>query len=382
MLVTGGDYVGPLAALRALREAGYEPWVTVFGPRAYAARSRAAAGVVVVPDPAGDPDGFVEKVADAAAHLSVAAVLPGTEKALVAVAGRADRFPPGVALGVCPPAAVERATDKALLVRLAGAAGLDAPPTRVATLSGAWAEDLDHPLPAVVKPLRSDTETGDGRLRHSSARKVESLAELHRALAALPEQRGLVQPFLPGRLTALAGVFWNGEVVAAVRQRAYRLWPSDCGEMAYAETIPREDRLERAVGRLLELIGWEGIFQVQFIEHRGRRCLIDLNPRIYGSLALALGAGQNLIGIWTDLLLGRTPGVDGYRTGIRFRREELDVRAIGSAIVKGQLGSAVAGILPRRRTVHAIFDRTDPMPIGAALWVLLDRITGGPSTSL
>jgi len=35
--------------------------------------------------------------------------------------------------------------------------------------------------------------------------------------------------------------------------------------------------------------------------------VIDVNPRIYGAIGLAIAAGQNLPAIWTDLLLGRTP---------------------------------------------------------------------------
>ena len=47
-------------------------------PWALGARSRAAAGLVEVPDARTAPDRFVGAVADAARRLEAAAVLPGT----------------------------------------------------------------------------------------------------------------------------------------------------------------------------------------------------------------------------------------------------------------------------------------------------------------
>ena len=55
--------------------------------------------------------------------------------------------------------------------------------------------------------------------------------------------------------------------------------PPVCGVSAYAETIPRDTaRLEERIARLLQSIGWSGIFQVQFIRSGDRHYLIDLNP--------------------------------------------------------------------------------------------------------
>jgi predicted ATP-grasp superfamily ATP-dependent carboligase len=77
--------------------------------------------------------------------------------------------------------------------------------------------------------------------------------------------------------------------------------------------------LELGVGRLLKEIGWSGVFHVQFVrDQRDKHYLIDLNLRIYGSLALAVGAGLNLPGIWVDLLLCRRPDVAHYRVGSRY----------------------------------------------------------------
>jgi predicted ATP-grasp superfamily ATP-dependent carboligase len=363
VLVSGGEYVGVLAAVRGLRAAGYEPWVTVTTRRGYARYSRAVGGSTLVPDPARDPGGFVGAVTDAVERLPAAAFLPGTETALHSLAARRDRFPAGVALGICPPEAVEAATDKSILGTLAAEAGLETPPTLHVSAPELNGHGAAIGFPAVVKPLRSELDGGNGAMRHWAARRVESESELASALGELPGGSGLLQSFIPGRVTAVGGVFWEGEIVAAVHQAAERIWPVDCGVISYATTVARDGELEDALARLLARIGWQGLFQVQFVEYGAQRYLIDLNPRIYGSLALALAAGQNLTGIWVDLLLGRSPTIGGYRTGVRYRAEELDFRALAKLARRGRIGELTRGLVPRPRTVHAVFARDDPLPL-------------------
>src|SRR5919201_5181611 len=97
VLLVGDEYYASLAAVRALREGGYEPWLAVSKPRTYAERSRATAGTVLVPAPAAGPEALVGAVAASARQLGAVAVLPGMEPALLALAGRRDTFPPEVA---------------------------------------------------------------------------------------------------------------------------------------------------------------------------------------------------------------------------------------------------------------------------------------------
>src|SRR3954470_14604485 len=93
VLLTGSEHPAGLAALRALDRAGFEVWAAVQTRTSLGARSRAAAGLVDVPDPRTEPHDFVDALAEASRRMHVAAVLPGTEAALLALAGHEDRFP-------------------------------------------------------------------------------------------------------------------------------------------------------------------------------------------------------------------------------------------------------------------------------------------------
>jgi predicted ATP-grasp superfamily ATP-dependent carboligase len=364
ILVTADERYAVLAGLRALRAGGYRPWVAASRRGTYATRSRAAAGTILVPDPSEDQAAFVDALAATAERLSASALLPTSESALLALAGTSHRFPTTTAVGADSREIVRRATAKPELMKLASLAGLRVPNTTTITQADLNGRKLDISLPAVVKPLRSETPGKDGRLQYASAQAVRTPAELEAVVHLLPGSSWLVQPCLPGKLRAVSGVAWQGDLVCAVHQCADRTYPL-LGPSAYAVTIPPDDELEKSVARLLELVGFSGIFQVQFISS-DVNYFIDFNPRMYGSLALAVGAGLNLPVIWADLLVGRSPTVRGYRCNVRYRSEERDARALVTAFLRGERRVAMKGILPRRRTVHAVFSLWDPMPFAAS----------------
>ena len=353
---------GVLAGLRALRSAGYEPWVAVTGRDAYSRRSRACAGVVTVPDPSVDRDAYAAALARASSGLDVAAVMPGTELGLVALSMSAEAFPPGIALGTCDPDAVRRATDKLQLEQLAIDAGLATPPSRHIRHSELESR-VEVPLPAIVKAARTRTPTADGGFASSFAQRVVNRRELLDAVAKVPGEVALIQPALEGELRASCGVAWGGEVVAIVHQAARRIYPPGCGITAFADTVPPDPPVESGVRRLIAALEWSGIFQVQFVHSAGVSYLIDINPRIYGSLRLAVAAGLNLPAIWADLLLGRTPRNGNYRVGAHFRSEERDFALLGMSVLARDWSTVIDVLRPRRGTTHALCSQTDPLPL-------------------
>ena len=94
VLVTGGDHTGSLAAVRALRAAGHEPWVGAVSGGGYAARSRAAAGVVALPYSGSEPAAFRDQLVGAFERLGAVA---SHETVLVQGAGPVGLYATAVA---------------------------------------------------------------------------------------------------------------------------------------------------------------------------------------------------------------------------------------------------------------------------------------------
>jgi predicted ATP-grasp superfamily ATP-dependent carboligase len=351
--------MGGLAALRALSAAGHEPLVAVTSKRAHGAHSRAASGVVAVPDSRIDPRGFAEAVAIAARREKARVVLPGTEGALLAVSAHADLFGGDIRVGACSPAVTAAATDKVATLAEAAEVGIDVLSAQVLGLEGP-SDAQGLPYPVIVKPLRSELPV-HGELRRFEARRVDDHDELTLALAALPDGAGIVQEYVEGRLRTVNGVAWEGEVVAEIHKVGLRTWPAGCGPVSYAETVSPDPALGEPARALIDRLGWSGIFNLQFIEADDGCFLIDVNPRLYTSLGLAVAAGMNLPAIWVELLMGRRPEVPDYEVGVRFRTED-DLRSLVHQFKSGARLEALAGLLPQRHTAHGIVSLSDPRP--------------------
>lgn len=322
-----------VAAVRALARAGYRAVVTVTGERSAAAVSRGCAGVLRVP--AVDSPGFRAAVTTFLASERNAVVLPASDAVLVALEH------PGAAL-----------VDKGVLPGRAAAAGLAVPETQefgAADALLAAAGGLAYPV--VVK---SAVKTGTGE----NTRRVDDAAHLAAAVESLTGAV-VVQPFASGDMRAVCGVLADGQLLAVVHQAYTRIWPPGCGTASAAVTTAPDLDLEARLPRLLA--GHEGVFQVQLIGDQ----VIDVNPRVYGSLPLAVAAGADLPDIACRAATGRTPAelVRG-RPGVRYRWLEGDLRRLLHDVRGGTLrpGAAARALAPRRGTAHSIESLRDPGP--------------------
>jgi predicted ATP-grasp superfamily ATP-dependent carboligase len=370
-MLTVDESTGSLAALRALSAAGYPVWAAVSRTHTYAERSRAATGVIRLPNEQQDVPLYLEELAGAVRRVGATVLLPGTESTLQAITGNEAQFPAGVAVGTSPAAALARATDKAALPQLAQSAGLQAPVTKPLENAG------ELPFPLIAKPRHSVTLASDRLLRQDKAQTLLMPAAWRDLLNRTEGEEWVAQPRLErGRLLAICGVAWHGELVSAVHQVSDRTWPLDAGTSALARTVAPDREREEGVRRLLGELKWSGIYGMQFVECDGEAWAIDLNPRVYGSIALAIAAGHNLLDEWTRLLLGERPSPSPYRVGVRLRLEDKDVRALAVSLARGRWREGLGGMLPRRHTAHAIFAKRDPAPALGLMHEMLDAARG------
>jgi predicted ATP-grasp superfamily ATP-dependent carboligase len=340
-----GNSRSAVAAVRALDEAGYSPVVTVAARRSAAGASRSCAGVLRVP-PVGTP-GYRKAVQEYVATTPGAVVLAASDAVLIAL----DLS--GAAL-----------VDKAWLPQAAAAAGLGVPRTREFTSAAhllAAADDLEYPL-----VIKAAVKTGSSE----NTQRIEGAGELPAAVMDLSGPV-VVQPFAVGTMRAVCGVLADGRLLAAVHQTYVRIWPPDCGTASAAITTEPDHDLEERLPHLLA--GHVGVFQVQLIGDQ----VIDVNPRVYGSLPLAVAAGANLPAIACQAITGRHPsGLVRGRPGVRYRWLEGDVRRVLHDARTGALTPGAAGraLAPRRGTAHSVESLRDPGPALVRLAAVARRL--------
>jgi predicted ATP-grasp superfamily ATP-dependent carboligase len=364
ILATDAAQRANLAVIRCLAEAGFE--VTALGS------SRGDPGLwsrmpslrSVGPDPSQDRDGFlatVEQLVRAERHDIVVA---GTDASLLAISSARERFAPYVPLGLPEPELVRRALDKAYVAAEAARVGL--PPPRGRLCEGEAevvdaARELGYPV--VIKPQHTVVEVS-GRMERRASLLAQS--EDHARDAVGQTGPLIVQERVNAPVVSFGGVAARGRLLAFAISRYARTWPPLAGNVTFSRTIEPPAGLADRVEALISTLGWDGLFELELLDYGdGRYGAIDLNPRPYGSLALATAAGIPLPAIWCSRLLGqeRIPGSGGEaRIGARYRWEDADIRHLWWRSDDRDVRAALVALRPYRRVAHAYWQLRDPAP--------------------
>lgn len=276
--------------------------------------SRHASGRAVYPSPARRPEAFAQWLSTFVRAKAIDALLPmddlTSEAALLAGPACATLLPSPAAFGVF--------RDKAQTLQAAEAVGVPVPPWTVADPDPEralrQADALGYPV--VLKP------------RVSSGGRGLALAQTP---TALREYLGRPDPAAPPPLLQ-RWVGWGpqydvcllydaqGRRVAAFAQRELRHYPLAGGPSTVQESVAAPELVDLA-DRLLQRIGWVGPAEAEFrIDAAGVPRLMEVNPRYWASLALAIAAGVDFPALHVALSLGQRVQVPAaYRLGLRCR---------------------------------------------------------------
>lgn len=316
LLVDEGRDRASVAAARALVTRGWEVGSGSATP-SLSSRSRATTAWHRIAHTDDGDDAFADGVQEVVSAHGYDAVFAGWESAVVALSARRDRlsFP----LGYGPHEGILTAIDKWKLQPLAQAAGLQVPRTVIAT-----AEALDQLDEAVVVKPSSPCPA---RLAAAAFDDREGALEYARQI----ESQGghaIAQERLDGRLDAVSLVAGPDGIVSIAQQVAERMWPQPVGITARGRSVRVDSELRAAIERLLAALEWQGIAQLQFlVPADGVPRLIDFNPRMYGSLPLAVRAGANHPDTWARLTTGRPVAPSAGRPGAAYQWFSRDLRA-------------------------------------------------------
>jgi hypothetical protein len=161
----------------------------------------------------------------------------------------------------------------------------------------------------------------------SDAVEMRAAAAAIRRSGALP----LLQEPLDGVLEGVAVVIGrDGALASASYQITEAIWPRPSGVTVRARTLPIEEGPLVETLSLLRELNWFGLAQLQYLRNGDRRVLIDLNPRGYGSVALAVAAGARHPVQWArvalDLPFSEQIAISGkrYQWLARDLRSEVD----------------------------------------------------------
>jgi len=347
-------------------------------PRALALRSRWPRLRAILPDVSRDSEGFVDALLQVLADYPADVVLPGHDGSIEAIRARREEVERVSALPVASEAALDIAVDKECTLALARELGIPTPRCVVVRSDSEIESAIrDVGLPVVVKPTRSWVAQGGGGTRLTSM-AVISVDQARRAWKYIAGCGGEaeIQQWLPGRREAISCFMAQGEIWAQFAQISYREFPVLGGVSVLCESIPAPEDTGRFAELLVRAIGLEGCSMVEFRRDAdGRPALMEVNPRMGGSVALAARCGVDFPGLTYSWAMGRPLSrTEGYAIGRRLRwlsgdlwnlrasfesQGKPDVPSRASALTR-----FVVDFVARPGAIEP-FDVTDPLPAWA-----------------
>jgi predicted ATP-grasp superfamily ATP-dependent carboligase len=132
----------------------------------------------------------------------------------------------------------------------------------------------------------------------------------------------IAQEYIPGRNGfGYFALFQEGREIGYFMHERVMQFPQEGGVSVVARAI-RNDRLRDLGRRLLESLAWNGPAMVEFkrSDRDGEFYLIEINPKLWGSLDLAIQAGCNFP-VWIANLLctGKAPQEPAYMEGVTYQ---------------------------------------------------------------
>jgi predicted ATP-grasp superfamily ATP-dependent carboligase len=337
VLLLDAQYRQAVACLRAYRRAGLRVGTVACESEASwapATRSRWCAARASVPDFSDDEDAYVDAVLALVKEWEPRLVLPAHDGSIEVLRNRRHEVECLTALGLADEAALDVAVSKERTLALASQLGLVVPRSlSVGPDDDVHAAVREVGLPAILKPAESWV-VRNGTGTRLSTQAVNSVDEARRALDLVFAAGGqaLIQEWLPGRREAVTLFYANGRFWARMAQASHRDWPVLGGVSVLCETIPLEPDITKSAERLVEAIDLEGCSMVEFRRDRqGRPGLMEINPRMGGSVALAVSAGVDFPMLLLKWKLGQPlQAVTSYRLGQRLRWLPGDIRHLKS----------------------------------------------------
>jgi biotin carboxylase len=218
---------------------------------------------------------------------------------------------------------------------------------------------IDETIRALALPIVIKGAVGRGGQTTFIA---SSAAEARDALRRI-EQRGteaFAQRYIDGPTFLVGGVFHHGAPLRLYGGEKRVQFPSRTGPAAVLVSS-RDDDLIRSATRVFQAVGLTGLASADFIRDRdGRFHFLELNPRPWGSIAVARDAGVDLFGALAALWQGAIPTPDvEFREFVRSPIVPLAL-ASPAAWLSGDawraLGAAsqaiTSGAVPPRLAVH------------------------------
>ncbi|MGZ8997769.1 MAG: carboxylate--amine ligase [Allosphingosinicella sp.] len=315
VLVLGDDVRAFLGVVRSLGRRGLEVHVAPTDLASPALASVFIAAIHVLPAYSLDAAAWEAALRQLMATFDFRMVVPCSDASLIqlqhhsaALGQQSLALPNAEAFAVFTSKERTRALARQLGVPVASGQGLG-PQDRGTELTARYG------LPLLLKPVAS-YRVGDFRDKRGVV-MIRDGGQMERALADGAWSDCLVERYFPGVGIGVSVLAAKGKIVQAYQHR--RLHQStDTGVSTSRISEAVDPALLRDVERLAEAAVLDGVAMFEFRRNRssGKHVLLEVNPRFWGSLPLAIAAGADFPAMLYEQRCGRNASSTAYKSGL------------------------------------------------------------------
>lgn len=334
-----------------------------FVPRSMSFVSRYVDSHFVYPSPFREPEGFLCSVLAEIERSKAEVLIPAFEETFL-IAKHKDRFSTCVALALPDYSQILVAHNKNVWEPIARGLGIPVPASySIDTLRCGKAPHVRYPL--FVKPKQGGGAWGIHE--EGSPKELEKLLS-QATCDGKPWDRFFAQEKIVGETHCVAMLFREGRVRAKVGYKQLRDYPATGGQ-ATLRVSARHEAAESYLEQLLEHLNWHGPCQADFIIDAkcGTPHLIDINPRLWGSLTQAIASGVDFPYLIYRLAKdGDVSPVPSFKTGVVTRWIGGDLAALPARLKSSDARFQVLRDFCFPSEPTALFDdfsMTDPLPL-------------------
>jgi predicted ATP-grasp superfamily ATP-dependent carboligase len=319
VFITDGHWRKSLATVRALGRKGVKAAVGESTRLATSMFSKYCHRAFVYPSPVHRPLEFINFIEDTLRQGTYQMLLPMEDETLFLISENHLEFSKWTYLPFVSADKLKFAQSKDRVLKLAKTKGIPTPKTWYIE-SIAQLDELTSnlPYPVVIKP-----KTGSGALGVSY---IDCAQDLKKRYLAVHKQYPypLIQERIPseGAGYGVSLLFdENTTLKASFVHKRLREYPVTGGASTLRESVVYDEIRDMAVALLKEL-GWFGVAMVEFkLDPRdGVPKLMEINPRFWGSLSLAIASGVNFPYLLYKMSKGEHfKPVENYKTGVKCR---------------------------------------------------------------
>jgi predicted ATP-grasp superfamily ATP-dependent carboligase len=319
VIITDGHWRKSLAAVRALGKKGIKTAVGESTRLATSMFSKYCHRAFVYPSPVYKKSEFIDFIGNTLRRKHCQMLLPMEDETLFLISENYSEFSKWTYLPFVTNEKLQLARSKDRVLKLAETKGIPIPTTWfIESMAQLDALIDSFPYPVVIKPKTGSGALGVSYIQHPQDLKKRYLA-IHRQYPY-----PLIQERIPseGPGYGVSLLFdENSTVKASFVHKRLREYPVTGGASTLRESIRHDEIRDMAVSLLTEL-GWFGVAMVEFKQdpRDGVFKLMEINPRFWGSLALAIASGVNFPYLLYKMSKGEDfKPVEQYDLGVKCR---------------------------------------------------------------